>query len=196
VNSGPIPALIFSSHLEEGGRTMSNVFGATGVSGAGFGVFGPEPAADPNQPEWMTSFQDTLAEIHEKGFQGYAKDMNEAKLAELRKKILEKMGMSEEELSKMSPEGQAAIEKMIAQEIAQRLAAELEMKAKGKDGTENGIDPNSRASRISSGSNPADKAALAAAQSSAPNGFGPGMTLIRAMEAQDATAAGETHKDL
>ena len=118
----------------------SSVFGATGVSGIGFGAFAPEAAPDPNQPAWMTSFQDTMKQIEEKGFQAYAKDMNEEKLAELRKKILEKMGLSEDDLAKMSADQRNMIEKMIAEEIRERLAAQAEMKAKGKDGAENGID--------------------------------------------------------
>ncbi|MCD6073496.1 MAG: hypothetical protein K0Q70_379 [Rhodospirillales bacterium] len=169
---------------------MSNVFGATGVSGAGFAVFGPEPAADPNQPEWMTSFQDTLAEIHEKGFRTYAKEVNDEKLAELRKKILEQMGLSEEDLAKMSAEQRTMIEKMIAEEIRERLAAQAEMKAKGKDGTENGIDANGQ------GVSPVDEAAKTALEAKAPNGFGPGMTLLRAMEARTDIEAGKTQKDL
>lgn len=172
---------------------MSNVFGATGVSGAGFAMFGPEPAADPSQPEWMTSFQDTLKEIHEKGFSAYAKDINEEKLAELRKKILEKMGLSEDDLGKMSAQQRNAIEKMIAEEIRERLAALAEMKAKGKDGEENGIDANSAVGP--DGLTPADRAAVTATEAAAPNGFGPGMTLIRAMEATAAITAGETQKD-
>ena len=173
---------------------MSNVFGATGVSGAGFAAFGPEPAADPNQPEWMTSFQDTLKQIHEKGFQAYAKEINDEKLAEMRKKILDSMGISEEDLAKMSAEQRNMIEKMIAEEIRERLAAQAEMKAKGKDGEENGIDANGALGP--DGMTPADRAALTATEAAAPNGFGPGMTLIRAMEAKAAIESGDTYKEL
>jgi hypothetical protein len=170
----------------------SSVFGATGVSGAGFGMFAPEAAPDPSQPAWMTSFQDTLTQIHDKGFQAYAKDLNEEKLAELRKTILEKMGLSEDDLGKMSAEQRNTIEKMIADEIRERLAAQAEMKAKGKDGEENGID--ARAVKGPDGLSPADRAAKIATEASAPNGFGPGMTLIRAMETNAAIQAGEAQK--
>ena len=172
---------------------MSNVFGATGVSGAGFGVFGPEPAVDPSQPEWMTSFQDTLKEIHEKGFQAYAKEMNDEKLAELRKKILEQMGLSEEGLAKMSADQRNMIERMIAEEIRERLAAQQEMKAKGKDGEENGIDANGAVG--ADGLSPADRAAKIATEANAPNGFGAGMTLIRTMEARDRLEAAQDQKE-
>jgi len=173
---------------------MSNIFGASGVSGAGFAVFGPEPPADPSQPEWMISFQDTLAEIHEKGFSAYAKEVNDEKLAELRKNILAKMGLSEDALAKMSAEQRNMLEKMIAEEIRVRLAAQAEMKAKGKDGAENGIDATGAVG--ADGLTLADRAAVSVAEAAAPNGFGPGMTLIRAMEAKAAITAGETQKDL
>jgi hypothetical protein len=170
------------------------MFGATGVSGAGFGIFGPEPAPDPNQPAWMTSFQDTLKEIQEKGFQAYAKEINDEKLAEMRKKILDEMGISEEDLAKMSAEQRNTIEKMIAEEIRERLAAQAEMKAKGdnKGGSGNGIND---AGRID-GTSLADQAAKTMAEAKAPNVAGPGMTLIRAMEAANQLEAAEAQKDL
>lgn len=169
----------------------TNVFGASGVSGAGFGAFAPEPAADPNQPEWMKSFQDTLNEIKDKGFRAYAKDLNDKKLAELRAKILEKMGLSESDLQKMSPEGRASIEKMIAEEIRQRLAAETELRGKGKKDSAQGIDGQTTdpVTGQPSGETPADKAAAAALEASAPNGMGAGLTLIRAMETVQAAKA-------
>ena len=166
---------------------MSNVFGVNGVPGAGFGMFAPEAAPDPNQPAWMTSFQETLREIQEKGFQAYAKEINDEKLAELRKKILDQMGLSEEDLAKMSGEQRNMIEKLIAEEIRERLAAQAEMKAKGKDGEENGIDANGAVGP--DGVTPADKAAKVMAEANAPNGVGPGMTLIRAMEVRDHLTA-------
>ncbi len=173
---------------------MSNVFGATGVSGAGFASFGPEPAADPNQPEWMTSFQDTLKQIHKKGFQAYAKEVNDEKLAEMRKKILDSMGISEEDLAKMSSDQRNMIEKMIAEEIREQLAAQQEMKAKGKDGAENGID--TKGAVGPDGLTQADAAAKTAAEAKAPNGFGPGMTLIRAMETRSQLESADSQKDI
>jgi len=180
---------------------MSNPFGVSGVSGGisggGFDMFAPEAVANPNQPAWVTSFQDTLKEIHEKGFLAYAKDLNEAKLEELRKKILDKMGLSEDDLDKMSAQQRSAIEKMISEEIRERLAAQTEMKAQGAEsqgaegqgaaaqagtnalGQSAGTDPGANP-----GTTPADRAAKIMAEANAPNGFGAGMTLIRAMEAR------------
>jgi hypothetical protein len=185
---------------------MSNVFGATGVSGAGFGIFGPEPAPDPNQPAWMTSFQDTLKEIQEKGFQAYAKEINDEKLAEMRKKILDEMGISEEDLAKMSADQRGMIEKMIAEQIREQLVAQAEMRAKGKAG-ESSLDANGQAAGQVNGlandqlngvggASPLDEATQAALEAKAPNAFGPGMTLIRAMEAANQLEAAEAQKDL
>jgi len=67
------------------------------------------------------------------GFRAYAEEVKKEKMEELRRDILREMGLSEEDLAKMPPEQRDAIEKMIAQEIARRLAAlnEADDKPKG-----------------------------------------------------------------
>ncbi len=67
---------------------------------------------------------DGVKTLKKDGFTGFFKKLQEEKMKELREKILEEMGLSEEDLSKMPPEQRAAIEKMIAQEIANRMSAE------------------------------------------------------------------------
>ncbi len=64
-----------------------------------------------------------MAEIREKGFLAYAEDIEKKKLEELRKKILESMGLTEDALAKMPVDQRAAIEKAIALEIQRRLEA-------------------------------------------------------------------------
>lgn len=149
----------------------SNPFEAGAIRGAGFAAFTPQnqlnaPSSD--EPAWKQAFKATLDEIQEKGFRGYAEDLNKRKLEEMRKKILESMGLSEEALKKLSPEGQASIEKMITEEIRKRLTAE--------------------AALDNPGSAKADAKAALAGESleaqTAPNGFGPGFTLIQAMESR------------
>ncbi len=62
------------------------------------------------------------AEIHDKGFRAFVEDIEKRKLEEMREKILQKLGLTEEDLSAMSPERRGEIEKLIAQEIQERMA--------------------------------------------------------------------------
>lgn len=78
-----------------------------------------------------------LGRILEKGFRAWAEEEQEKKLEELRKKILEKMGLSEEDLSNMSPEQRAAIEDIVAAEIRKRLEALHAEKTEGTDALAN-----------------------------------------------------------
>jgi hypothetical protein len=68
-------------------------------------------------------FADDLAEIKEKGFTAYVRDLEREKIDEIRKEILARMGLTEEDLAKLSPEQRAMIEDIIAQEIKIRLGA-------------------------------------------------------------------------
>jgi hypothetical protein len=67
---------------------------------------------------------DDVNTLKKKGFTGFFKKMQEEKMKELREKILEEMGLTEEDLSKMPPEQRATIEKMIAKEMQLRMSAE------------------------------------------------------------------------
>ncbi len=143
-----------------------NPFSAGSLTGAGFGTFAPRDkagAVSADEPAWKQDFLATLMEIEDKGFRTYAEDLHDKKIAEMRAKILESMGLTEDELDKMSPDGKAAIEKMIAQEIRERLTAEAALDAAAAQATSPGE-------------------GVSAEAQAAPNGFGPGMTLIHAME--------------
>lgn len=74
-----------------------------------------------NQSE--NSCESDFAAIREKGFVGFFKELQAKKLEELREKILNSMGITKEELSKMPPEQRSAIENIISEEIKKRLAA-------------------------------------------------------------------------
>ncbi|MEQ9556189.1 MAG: hypothetical protein RIG67_10470 [Rhodospirillales bacterium] len=65
--------------------------------------------------------------VREKGFTAYAKEVEERKREELREKILNRMGLSEEDLEKMPAEQRADIEDLIAQEIQRRMQANAEL---------------------------------------------------------------------
>ena len=77
--------------------------------------------------------EDTDAEIasEESGsagpFTGFFRELQEKKMEELREKILEEMGLTEEALAKMAPEQRSRVERIIAREITQRLAAQSAM---------------------------------------------------------------------
>lgn len=68
-----------------------------------------------------------IEEIREKGFGTFIDELKEQKKEEMRAKILESMGLTEEALANMSPEQRAQIEKMVAQEILKRMTAEAEL---------------------------------------------------------------------
>ncbi len=61
--------------------------------------------------------------IREQGFLAYVEELNKKKIEEMRRKILEAMGLTEEDLATMPSERRAAIEKAIDDEIARRLRA-------------------------------------------------------------------------
>lgn len=62
-------------------------------------------------------------EIREMGFSAYVKEIQIRKMEELREKILEAMGLSEEQLQEMPAEQRNQIEDMIAEEIRRRMMA-------------------------------------------------------------------------
>jgi len=62
--------------------------------------------------------------LEKKDYTGFFKKIQEEKMKELREKILEEMGLTEESLSKMPSEQRSALEKIIAREINQRMSAE------------------------------------------------------------------------
>lgn len=68
-----------------------------------------------------------IEKIRDQGMQAFIEEMKEKKKEEMRQKILMEMGLSEETLSKMSPEARAEIEKIIAAEIKKRMQAENEL---------------------------------------------------------------------
>ncbi|SDU07512.1 hypothetical protein [Desulfobacula phenolica] len=70
---------------------------------------------------------DDVAIIKEKGFAGYFKELQLRRIEKLRDEILMAMGITQEDLGKMSPKDRAAIEKTISEEIQKRLAAESAM---------------------------------------------------------------------
>lgn len=74
---------------------------------------------------------DTTAEktdtLKEDGFTGFFKKLQEERIKELREEILQEMGLTEEDLSRMPPEQRSNIEALVSKEIQERLTAESAM---------------------------------------------------------------------
>lgn len=75
------------------------------------------------EPAWKAEFRQTFKDIVDQGFRAYADNIRVEKLEELRAKILEAMGLSEEDLENMPASQRDQIERMVALEIQQRLTA-------------------------------------------------------------------------
>jgi hypothetical protein len=70
-----------------------------------------------------SKYDEDIATIKEKGMIAYLKELDAKKREEIRKEILEAMGITEEDLANMPQEQRASIEKMISEEIQKRFAA-------------------------------------------------------------------------
>lgn len=89
---------------------------------------GAKPAGAIYGPAKDDTAQDDIAlsdieKIKKVGFRQWAEDLNKEKLKELREKILDEMGLTEDDLAKMDAGSRASIEKLINDEIQKRLAA-------------------------------------------------------------------------
>ncbi len=73
-----------------------------------------------------------IESIKKQGLTAYIMELHAKRL---REEILASMGLTEEDLGKMSPEQRAAVEKAISEEIQKRMTAEALMDKKGKDKT-------------------------------------------------------------
>jgi hypothetical protein len=81
-------------------------------------VLAAQPAAKENE------YADDIEQIKAHGFSAYAEEVHKKKLEELREKLLEMMGLTEEDLEAMPAEQRSVIEDMISREIQARLAVE------------------------------------------------------------------------
>ena len=157
---------------------ISKIFGPQqsqkpAAADAGSGSFAEMMAAsvpvkeesDPNAP--MTD----LEFIREKGFAAYAEEVEKQKMEELREQILNRMGLSEDDLEKMPAEKRAAIEDLIAQEIQRRMQANAEAEDNDK-GTLSGAPDLARTIADPAGTG------------------GAGTVLLAALEARDALEDG------
>jgi hypothetical protein len=88
-------------------------------------------AAQPTAKE--NAYADDIEQIKANGFSAYAEEVHRKKLEELREKILEMMGLTEEDLEAMPAEQRSVIEDMISREIQARLAVESMTNGQGSE---------------------------------------------------------------
>jgi len=116
-----------------------------------------------------------LEQIREKGFMAYVEEIHEKKMEELRARILEGMGLSEEELAELPAEQRNAIEDMIARKMRQYMSTESAMN--GGNGPLRGLDGDLP------GMAPSDSAD---AEPEAGNGLVTGMVILQAIDHADS----------
>ena len=127
-----------------------------------------QSAAARRQEESKAAWQEEMGRIKDMGFSAYVEQMNKEKLEKMREEILKRMGLSEEDLSQMPNEQRATIEKMIAEEIQRRLAANS--LANSDTGNESLLTRTTEQSTASG------------APTSAATGLGDGWAMLRAQE--------------
>lgn len=88
------------------------------------------------EPAWKAEFRQTFKDILDVGFRTYTDNIRAEKLEELREKILEAMGLSEEDLENMPASQRDQIERMVALEIQKRLTAEDALTDNAEEKTE------------------------------------------------------------
>lgn len=82
---------------------------------------------------------ETVKRVKEIGLRQWAEEENQRKIDEMREKILQSMGLTEADLQGMSADRRASIERMIQDEIQQKLAATAEMNGSKSDKTGNSL---------------------------------------------------------
>lgn len=93
------------------------------AGGTGLRPYGGAQKADPSKQD-LAPNQAAVEEIKEIGFGRWYEELREKKIEEIRQEILASMGLTEEDLSAMSPDARAAIEQSISQKINETLAAQ------------------------------------------------------------------------
>ncbi|MDD9302518.1 MAG: hypothetical protein HUK40_09320 [Desulfobacter sp.] len=87
----------------------------------------------------MNALENDVNTLKKEGFIGFFKKLQEERIKELREEILMEMGLTEEDLGRMDPEQRSVVEKMIAREIQQRMAAGTAMDQEDNDNPTPGL---------------------------------------------------------
>ncbi|SDG53670.1 hypothetical protein [Roseospirillum parvum] len=83
----------------------------------------PLTGAGATQPGKSGKLQSDVETIKEKGFTAFVEELRARKIEEIRAKILEAMGLTEDSLAKLPAEQQSVINKLINEEITRRMTA-------------------------------------------------------------------------
>lgn len=132
MNIATYPAVSGADTLAQTMTDQTKKAGATGPSFASFlqtqSVTAQNASASTETAAGKTPGADEgdVGFLRQNGFQAYLERNHERKLEEMREQILSTMGLNEEALEALPEERREVIEKMIAQEIRNRLAAEAE----------------------------------------------------------------------
>lgn len=116
-----------------------------------------------------------IDEIRDKGFRVYVEEIHARKMEELRARILESMGLTEEELRALPAEQRQTIEDMIAEKIRRHMMTESA--TNGGNGPFTGI--------VGDGVAPAGDESTGG-DTATGNGFDTGLALLRAIELTNA----------
>lgn len=130
----------------------------------------PAKAANPNAED--------IATIKEHGLRHYAEEMHKKKMEELREKILEKMGLTEEDLEAMPAAQRKNIEDMIAREIEARMAVNSLT-----NGGDDASSPNAKTGLLA--------AQVVAGETGHVSGGAAGLAVMAAIDAKNATKEGD-----
>lgn len=101
----------------------------------GKGGLSANPAAGSQKSEAASKADENINRIKEVGFREWFEEQNERKIEEMRKEILQSMGLTEEGLQNLPANQRANIERMIQDEIQKKLAASSEMNGQQANAT-------------------------------------------------------------
>ena len=127
--------------------------------------------------------------ISEVGFSKFVAQLEVEKLEKLREKILQSMGLSEEDLSNMSSEQRDAVEKLVAEEMKRRMAAASIMNSEEQQSQQGAYTQGKKALALPFGNLANDP--IGGSMGNASMGLGPLLALQAVTDAQGTERAAE-----
>ncbi|CAA6603977.1 conserved hypothetical protein [Rhodospirillaceae bacterium LM-1] len=141
----------------ETAKTLTGGLENLGKDKTSAGAFDAAMAAAQKSERAEEARKSELQSIRDKGFRGWVGEMQIEKLkAELREKVMQAMGLTEEDLAQMAPAIQQILEQKIKEELERQLEEEMRQQQAGKsvqgnraalDGAMNGQDGSGTAAR-------------------------------------------------
>ncbi len=124
----------------ETAKTLTGGLENLGKDKTSAGAFDAAMAAAQKSEQAEEARKSELQSIRDKGFRGWVGEMQIEKLkAELREKVMQAMGLTEEDLAQMAPAIQQILEQKIQEELSRQLEEELRsQQAEGASQTQTG----------------------------------------------------------